>query len=158
MIWISLCTLSCLYSLLWDPETSIGQKNAGRLWILAVGKGQWSGCKPNWFRKSAYWWLLLPCLKLISQYIYIYIIYPTIFWRPKPRAFSKQLQTVPQQEILPPWKLSQMDHCRLPLDYHFLADFPHVPCWQFGVTWLKSRTVERLVLGDRGSLRNLIWS
>ncbi|CAK9022590.1 unnamed protein product [Durusdinium trenchii] len=30
------------------------------------------------------------------------------------------------EEILPPERLSHLDHCRLPLDYHFLADFPHV--------------------------------
>ena len=31
-----------------------------------------------------------------------------------------------RQELLPPERLSLMDHCRLPLDYHFPADFPHV--------------------------------
>lgn len=40
------------------------------------------------------------------------------------------------EEILAPEKLSRLDHCRLPLDYHFLADFPHV--FQMAVSALDS--------------------
>ena len=40
---------------------------------------------------------------------------------------------VGEVELLSGERLSHMDHCRLPLDYHFLADFPHV--FQM-VTWL----------------------
>ncbi|CAE8693955.1 unnamed protein product [Polarella glacialis] len=30
------------------------------------------------------------------------------------------------QELIPPARLGILDHCRLPLDFHFLVDFPHV--------------------------------
>eukprot|EP00435_Cladocopium_sp_Y103_P002032 s1416_g1.t1 len=40
-----------------------------------------------------------------------------------------------EEEILPPGRLTRLDHCRLPLDYHFLADFPHVS-WQH-LAWLE---------------------
>ena len=44
---------------------------------------------------------------------------PSLGTKAQPRSHE------PSQDLVPPSKLTNLDHCRLPLDFHFQADFPH---------------------------------
>ncbi|CAE7407564.1 unnamed protein product [Symbiodinium natans] len=43
------------------------------------------------------------------------------------------------EDLIPSWKLTNLDHCRLPLDFHFQADFAHV-------FWMTTAALEDAVM------------